>query len=196
MDLNPENRDKTRFAHESPITLENSNIGIQRGARMYNYSDMGLYLEADYRLEPETEVRIGISNSPFAAQPDKYESYRGIIKWRKPLKRSAYYYGYGIALLRESKPDGSRSQHHSARVHPRIDVEIPVTYESEARTYKGMTQNVSSGGAFIKTRQPVAVGQIVMVDIPLKKNGKIQRLTGRVTWSNRQGFGVKFVRSA
>lgn len=169
MDLNPENRDKTRFDHESPVTLENSNIGIQRGVRMYNYSDLGLYLETDSRLEPETEVRIGISNSPFAAQPDKYESYRGTVRWRKPLKRSAYYYGYGIALFRESSPDGSRSQHHSSRVHPRINVEIPVTYESAARTYKGMTQNVSSRGAFIKTREPVAVGQIVMVDIPLKK---------------------------
>jgi type IV pilus assembly protein PilZ len=196
MDLNPENRDKTRFDHESSVTLENSNIGVQRGARMYNYSDMGLYFEADYRLEPETEVRIGISNSPFAAEPDIYESYRGIIKWRKPLKRSAFYYGYGIALLRESEPAGTQGQDHGSRVHPRINIEIPVTYESEARTYQGTTQNVSNGGAFIKTRDPVAVGQLIMLDIPFKKKGKIKRLTGKVTWSNRQGFGVKFVRSS
>ena len=195
MDSNPENRDKTRFGHESSVTLENSEIGIQRGARMYNYSDMGLYFEADYQLEPETEVRIGITNSPFAAEPDIHESYRGIIKWRKPLKRSAYYYGYGIALIEESDPAGSREEYHSSRAHPRIDIEIPVTYESDTRIYRGMTQNVSSGGVFIRTRDPVAVGQIVRVDIPFKKKGKIKRLTGRVTWSNRQGFGVKFERS-
>ena len=83
MESNPERRDKTRFEHECKITLENSEIGIQRSCMMYNFNDDGLYIEADSQLEPKTEIRIGISNSPFASEPDKFESYRGIIKWRK-----------------------------------------------------------------------------------------------------------------
>ena len=66
MDSNPEKRDKTRFEHVSKVTLENSDIADQGNARMFNYSDHGLYFEADFMLQPETEIRIGISDSPCA----------------------------------------------------------------------------------------------------------------------------------
>jgi hypothetical protein len=192
---NPENRDKTRFNHNAPVTLENDQLGVLRGARMYNYSDCGLYIEADFRLEPETEVRIGITNSPFSSQPDRQESHRGIIKWRRPLKRSAFYYGYGVELLEESLPANSQDPYHGSREHPRIECAIPLKYEFDSRTFEGITENVSSGGVFIKTQNLVAVGNQVTVYIPVKKKGKIKRLQGRVTWSNRMGFGVKFERS-
>jgi hypothetical protein len=39
------------------------------------------------------------------------------------------------------------------------------------------------------------VGQQITVQIPLKKKGKIARLQGKVSWTNRDGFGVKFLRS-
>ena len=115
MKSNPERRDKTRFEHESKITLENSEIGVQRGIRMYNFSNFGLYIEADTRLEQETEIRIGINNSPFASEPDKFESYRGIIKWRRVLKRSSYYYGYGVELIKDDAEDEDRDQFQWSR---------------------------------------------------------------------------------
>ena len=90
MNSNPENRNKTRFAHESKITLESTEIGFRRDARMYNFSDFGIYFESDYRFQPETEIFVGISDSPFASEPDVHERYRGIVKWRKVLKRSSY----------------------------------------------------------------------------------------------------------
>jgi hypothetical protein len=189
---NPENRLKTRFNHQSPVTLENKNIGVLRGGRMFNYSDFGLYIEADYLLEPETEVQIGINNSPFAAEPDIFESFRGIIRWRKSLKRSVYNYGYGVEFLEDGASDEESSQSLGSREHPRIECTIPITYEFNNRTYEGQTENVSNGGVFVKTRNLVAVGERVTVYIPVKKKGKIKRLNGRVAWSNRAGFGVKF----
>ena len=70
----------------SAVTLENKKIGVQRSARMYNYSDCGLYIEADHRLEPQTEIRIGIANSPFAAEPDEYESHSRRYQVAQKLK--------------------------------------------------------------------------------------------------------------
>jgi len=196
MNSNPENRDKTRFDHESAVTLENIKIGVQRNARMFNYSDCGLYIEADHLLEPKTEIRIGITNSPFSAEPDKFENYRGVIRWRKLLKRSAYYYGYGVEIIEQKDiPSKSQDPYHGSRQHPRVDYAIPVKFESDSQTYEGTTENVSSGGVFIKTPDPIAVGQKVIIDIPLKNKGKIKRLTGQVTWSTRHGFGAKFIRS-
>jgi len=195
MHSNPENRDKTRFEHQSKVMLEKSDIGIQHGARMFNYSYLGLYFEADFRLQPETEIRIGISDSPFASKSDKYESYRGIIKWRKELKRSSYYYGYGVEFIKKAVEESDRGQYHGTRSHPRKAWTVPVKYESEKQTYEGITKDVSRGGIFIKTKNPVAVGQPIKVEIPLKKKNKIAKLTGEVIWSNRQGFGVKFLQS-
>lgn len=199
MNSNPENRDKTRFDHESPISLENIDIGKLRTARMYNFSDFGLYFEADVRLEPDTEIRIGIPNSPFASQPDKHENYRGIIRWRKPLKKSSFYYGYGVEFLEDVREDRAEkpepdSQKHP-RKHPRKKCSIPLKYESKRLLYRGMVENISRGGIFIKSKSDVEVGQRIRVAIPLKKNGKFAKMTGKVTWHNQSGFGVKFVQT-
>ena len=195
MKSNPERRDRTRFVHESKITLENSEIGVQRGCMMYNFNDNGIYIEADSRLEQKAEIRIGINNSPFASEPDQFESYRGIIKWRKTLKRSSYYYGYGVELIFEDAVDEDQDQFLWSRENPRKPLTIPVKFEFENCTYEGTTENVSTDGVAVKSKDPVMVGQQITIEIPLKKKGKTARLHGKVSWSNRQGFGVKFLPS-
>jgi hypothetical protein len=196
MSSNTENRDKTRFEHVTAVTLENNEIGVQRSARMYNYSASGLYIESDHRLEPETEIRLGLANSPFAAEPDAYETFRGSIKWRKKLKHSVFHYGYGIEIIGAERPgDNDGGPSAGSRQQARVDYSISVKYEFDNYVYEGTTENVSTGGVFIKSRNPVAVGQTVKIDIPVKKKGKIKRFTGKVTWSNRSGFGVQFIRS-
>ena len=195
MSSNPENRNKTRFAHESKVTLESAKIGFKRDARMFNFSDFGIYFESDYKLPPQAEIFVGISDSPFAPVPDKYERYRAIVKWRKTLKRSSYYYGYGVELIQDASETPQSHQYDGTREHPRKDAAIPVKYESENQNYEGITENVSSSGVFIKSDYPLSVGQKVKLWIPLKKKGRIARLTGQVTRTNRRGFGVKFIKS-
>jgi hypothetical protein len=193
MESNPERRDRTRFVPESKVTLENSEIGVQRGCMMYNFNYNGLYIEADVRLEQKAEIRIGINNSPFASKPDQFESYRGIIKWRKTLKRSSYYYGYGVELIFDDAVDIDQDQFLWSRENPRKPLTIPVKFEFENCTYEGTTENVSTDGVAVKSKDPVMAGQQITIEIPLKKKGKIARLHGKVSWSNRQGFGVKFL---
>jgi len=195
MNANAENREKTRFPHESKVTLESNQIGFQRDARMYNFSDFGIYFESDYRLQPESEVYVGISDSPFASEPDQYERYRGIIKWRKTLKRSSYYYGYGVELFEDASEPPKSHKHAGTREHPRKDAAIPVRCEVDNKKFEGVTENVSSGGAFINSVYPITMGQMVKLEIPLKRKGKIARLTGQVTRTNLRGFGVKFIKS-
>ena len=195
MSSNPENRNKTRFPHESKVTLESTEIGFRRDARMFNFSDFGIYFESDFRLQPETEILVGISDSPFAPKPDVYERYRAVVKWRKTLKRSSYYYGYGAEIIGEASEKPRSHLFDGTREHPRKDATIRVKYEFEGDKYEGVTENVSSGGAFIKSDYPMSVGQIVRLWIPLKKKGRIARLTGQVTRTNMRGFGVKFIKS-
>ena len=195
MNSNSENREKARFTHESKVTLESSEIGFRRDARMYNFSDFGIYFESDYSLQPGSDIFVGISDSPFATEPDKYERYRGVVKWRKTLKHSSYYYGYGVELI-EDAPEPPRShQHDGIRAHPREDAAIPVKYEFENQKYEGITENVSSGGVFVNTISSISVGQMIKLEIPLKKKGRIARLTGKVTRTNLRGFGAKFIKA-
>jgi Tfp pilus assembly protein PilZ len=192
MEPNPENRNKTRFAHESPITLENMDVGDLGTARMYNFSDFGLYFEADFLLQPETEIHIGITNSPFTLESDTYESFRGIIRWRKPLIKSSFYYGYGVELLENESSEIDRKTDLELRKHPRKTCSLPLKYETKSLLYQGIIENVSRGGIFIKTQNSVTVGQRIKVAVPLTKEGKIAKIIGIVAWSNPVGFGVKF----
>lgn len=195
MEPNSESREKPRFGHQSKVILENSEIGVHRDARMYNFSDFGLYIQADVLLERETEIRVGIQDSPFASEPNQFESYRGVVKWRKELKNSHYYYGYGVELIRETTQSDGQNRYQWSRDNPRKSCNIPVNYEFENRTYEGVAENIGADGVRVKSKDRVQVGKQITIDIPLKKKGKIARLKGHVSWSNPRGFGVQFLRS-
>jgi hypothetical protein len=195
MGSNSEKRDKTRFEHFSKIILENSEIGVHRDARIVNFSDNGIYIQADLRLEPEAEIRIGIQDSPFASEPNQFESYRGVVKWRKELKNSHYYYGYGVELIKESVQSDGQNRYQWSRDNPRKACNIPVNYEVENRIFEGIAENIGSDGVRVKSKDRVQIGKQITIDIPMKKKGKIARLKGHVSWSNPRGFGVQFLRS-
>ena len=86
-----------------------------------------------------------------------------------------------------------QDQFQWSRENPRKALTIPIKFEYENRTYKGTTENVSTDGVAVKSKDPVMVGQPITLEIPLKKKGRIAKFQGKVSWSNRQGFGVKFV---
>ena len=95
-------------------------------------------------------------------------------------------------MIFEDAEKEDQDQFQWSRDNQRKTISIPVKFEFENRTYEGITENVSSDGVSVKTNDPVMVGQQITINIPIKKKGKIARLNGKVSWSNRQGFGVKF----
>lgn len=195
MDSNPEQRDKTRFSHESAITLENYEIGLMHGARMLNFSAEGMYFESDYVLERGTEVFIGITNSPYADDPNVYECYRAQIRWRKPLKKSSYYYGYGAKFLDlQAEPPNSR-RGRNLRKHPRKSCAVPIKYVTKNQILQGEIRNISLGGIFLKTSHNMPVGQRLSLAIPVRKKGKIIKRSGKIVWANNDGVGIEFQQS-
>ena len=95
MNSNPEQRDDTRFYHETTIMIENYPKGKYYEGRMYNYSRGGMYFESDFAPGPGTDVFIGIENSPYSSDHDVY---RAKVMWVKKLpdKASFFYYGVGV----------------------------------------------------------------------------------------------------
>ena len=198
MNSNPEKRDNTRFDYQAPIVLEDAKFGILQGARMFNYSDFGLYFETDHFLAPGTDIYIGIPNSPYTPDPDIYERYHAVIKWRKPLKESSFYYGYGVRFLDSDPLDRPIERGIESRRHPRKSCSLYVKYAVQRKIYPAEINNISLGGVFLKTNENdgLGIGQQFQLAIPNRKKGNVIRRYARVIWSNRNGFGVEFQQNA
>ena len=196
MNSNPEKRDHTRFDYQAPIVLEDAKFGVLQGARMFNYSDFGLYFETDHFLAPGTDIYVGIPNSPYAPDPDIYERYHAVIKWRRPLKKSSFYYGYGVRFLDSDPLDRPIERGIESRKHQRKPCSLYVKYAVGRQIYPGEVQNISLSGLYLKTneRDGLEVGTAVQLAIPNRKKGNIIQRYARVIWSNRNGFGVEFQR--
>jgi hypothetical protein len=198
MNSNPEKRDNTRFDYQAPIVLEDAKFGILQGARMFNYSDFGLYFETDHFLAPGTDIYIGIPNSPYTPDPDIYERYHAIIKWRKPLKESSFYYGYGVRFLDADPLDRPINRGIESRRHQRKACSLYVKYAVQRKIFPGEIKNISLGGVFLKTNENdgLDVGQQLQLAIPNRKKGNVIKRYARVRWSTHSGFGVRFQRNA
>jgi len=198
MSSNPEKRDNTRFDYQAPIVLEDAKFGILQGARMFNYSDFGLYFETDHFLAPGTDIYVGIPNSPYSPDPDVYERYHAIIKWRKPLRKSSFYYGYGVRFLETDPLDRPIERGIESRKYPRKTCSLDVKYAAQKQIFAGEISNISLSGVFLKTNQSdgLDVGQRFRLAILNRKKGNVIKRDARVVWSNRGGFGVEFQRVA
>jgi type IV pilus assembly protein PilZ len=82
----------------------------------------------------------------------------------------------------------------------RLHHEIPVAYRSVGSFLTDWATNISQGGLFINTRNPLAVGTEVRILIQLPGESEAAALDGRVTrvtaYDNQQnmvpGMGVEF----
>jgi len=205
-----ESRESDRFAHQSPVTREDIQTGIHSGAKMYNYSKDGLYFEADYLLQADDEIFIGIENSPYASTPSVYECCRARVVWRKDLgDRGPYLYGYGIqfyypnyicppiigedasAQTATERPTPRRRKY--SREYPRRSYTKKIIFSTQDRFYEGFMKNISRKGIFIETYQTFTVGQQISLVVPLGNKKKGIKLKGKVIWSSRDGFGLEFI---
>ena len=196
MDTNPEKRNNARIDHRCVVTIENLNAGRIHKAKMLNFSANGLYFEADNLLQPGDEIFVGIDDSPFASIKDTYECYRVKIVWRKKLKTSAFYYGYGakhcIDPRKVKSNTGDSASWSDIRRHQRKPYSKPIRFAAKDQIFEGFLKNISSAGVFIEAGENLSAGQILTFEIPLKQNQKAS-VKGEVVWSSPDGFGVKFL---
>jgi len=85
------------------------------------------------------------------------------------------------------------------RKTPRLPVEVKVDYRTVGRFITDFSQNVSSGGLFIKTSAPLGVGEKVRIRLTLPDGDAPFALDGVVRWvADRQGdhtpgMGIEFL---
>ena len=87
------------------------------------------------------------------------------------------------------------------RADPRVPVELEVHYRSAQEFLTAYTVNISGGGIFIKTREPLPLNQVVHLRFTLPGIAHVFNLHGLVVWTNPQpsrssfpsGMGIKFM---
>ncbi len=196
MEENPEKRDNARIDHQCLVTIENLKAGTINKAKMLNFSATGLYFEADNLMQPGEEIFVGIDNSPFATEQGLYECYRVEIVWRKELKKSAYYYGYGVKHTidhhKVNLEEGESRDWKDIRKHQRKPYTKSVQFAADDRIFNGLIKNISSAGGFIKADSHISAGQNVTLVLRLKNRQKAV-IKGKVVWSGPDGFGLQFL---
>jgi hypothetical protein len=195
---NSERRSKARLTRVAPVNIRDIRTGALYTARMFNYSETGIYFESDSRINPGTAVQVGIRRAPYDSSASDYNFYRGEITWRDKLPEdSHFYYGYGLKFTPGHEPTDNggydRTPSKNDRKHPRKPLKKPRRFSDENRAFKGWTSDISSSGVFVSPNHGFRPSQIITLAIP-DKDGKDILIRGRVVWSNEEGFGVKFLK--
>ena len=193
---NSEDRDTTRFDHYSPLQVQDLKSGEIYEARMLNYSKGGIFFESDRVFKKGAQIYICIQNSPYTHSAGFLEYLHGEVLWRKTLKRSFFYYGYGIQLVSGSgnqKLDSNAARKgEDSRKHPRKPFFRDIGFRTRKGIHEGRSKNISASGLFIATEEKFEVGQLIKLNLPFKS--KTARVLGQIAWVNEEGFGLKFVK--
>lgn len=83
------------------------------------------------------------------------------------------------------------------RAHPRIPIELRVDYPKLNAFFADYTRNISKGGTFIRTRQPLPKGTRFVFRLSVPTLEEPILLEGEVAWTRADdeepGMGIRFV---
>jgi len=192
---NDERRTRARLTEVSPISIRRPADRGRVTGRMFNRSDTGVYFETDSRLEPGSEVYIGVGRSAKAEGDADYCCCAARVVWCRELADDAHYrYGCG-ASFEEPKAAGGADPGREKRKHPRRTFRKAVQLVDEDSFFKAMAEDISATGMFLKSGRRPRPGQTLTLGIP-DKTGRTVAVRAKVMWSNANGFGLKFTRKA
>jgi hypothetical protein len=192
---NFDDRGARRTAYMTPLQVTDLSSGDTYEAKMLDYSENGISFASDEVFEKGTALYFSILYPPNYFTSRVFEYYKGEVMRRTDLKRSSFSYEYGIQLAsassrQESNSNDAKSTKES-RNHPRRPFFRPLRFGTQKEIFTGSTKNISASGIFIAANEKLEVGQLLNLNLPLKK-GKMVRTVGQIVWTNDEGFGLKF----
>lgn len=192
---NFDDRGAKRISLTTPLQVTDLTSGDIFEAKMLDYSENGISFASDGFFEKDTPLFFAILYPPDYVTSRILEYYKGTVMWRKDSKQSPLSYEYGIQLVSESGRQDSTAKDakttKESRNHPRRPFARPLRFGIEKDTYNGSTKNISASGIFIATNEKLKVGQLLQLNLPLKK-GEMVGIVGQIVWINDEGFGLKF----
>ena len=205
--MSSDSRKSDRYLHSSKVILKDSELGSSFRGELFNFSDEGFYFETDEFMSAGTDIYIGLLNSPYSRRPNTYDCRRISVKWCKRLIDSGYKYGYGAEQIqinryvsekvsmvkggRQNKISRVDDNGRRCRKHDRKSFIASVYFVSENQYYRGIIENMSRGGFFIRTREVLHRGQLLSLTIPGTRFNDGTMIKAEVVRVQRGGIGVR-----
>jgi len=79
------------------------------------------------------------------------------------------------------------------RIEKRHVCSEQIFFATQRRLYEGHLKDYGRNGIFIKTKEVLAVGEIITVVDP-HPDGENKKRKGQILWKNKEGFGVELYR--
>jgi uncharacterized protein (TIGR02266 family) len=102
--------------------------------------------------------------------------------------------------MANSEPTASSRKSLHNRVHPRVEIHVEVTMESDSNFYTGLSSNVSEGGLFVASDALPPIGTRLLVRFALGESVDHIDAVGEVCWLRDLvssdfpcGFGLRFL---
>jgi uncharacterized protein (TIGR02266 family) len=97
-----------------------------------------------------------------------------------------------------------RACEFTVRQHPRVQKSLALSYQDHTGFVKAYTGNISQGGLFIKTKQPLETGEDFLLKLTLPGISNALNIKCKVMWARKSqldikrpaGMGVKFCKMA
>lgn len=97
-----------------------------------------------------------------------------------------------MSLIMESGRLIDEELQSDQRKHDRVNCLVAVDYDLSQSTYQCCLVDLSLGGAYILTGQPIQVGQRIIISLASTDNSHGATVIGLVTRRDQNGIGVKF----
>lgn len=102
-----------------------------------------------------------------------------------------------ISLVKRFRSMNDRISGFDARTEPRVPKKLSLAYKDKASFLKAYTKNISNGGLFIKTSNPLSKGTLVNLRLQLPELKEHLKIDCSVVWNNKKddkpvGMGLQF----
>jgi len=79
------------------------------------------------------------------------------------------------------------------RESPRKSCSLTVDYQTQDNDHSEHILDIGTGGVFIETTEPIAVGQELTLNFAFPDSQDTIKVDGEIVWRNTKGIGVKFI---
>jgi len=208
-----ERRKHKRFQYEAIISHDILSQEATPSGKIFNFSNSGLYFESNQMFFAGEEIFVEIIDRPQSSDIGLELLFDVEIVWRKDLQDSSFKQGYGAKfkipveaiektigenIARESRPRSYAKpeiiEKVDAREHTRKTYHKSLLFNYKNNIYRGLVTDLSRGGAHIKTKTRLSLGQKVKFVIPVSRTGKNIKLRGWIVRLTPEGFAVCFNR--
>lgn len=99
-----------------------------------------------------------------------------------------------LSLLNQLEEASFADQSTSDRDDNRKSFMETIYFTLKGRSYEGISEDISTGGMFIRTEGAFSVGQTIIVTIPLAKKRKQIKVPAEIVRVMPEGIGVEFLK--